>query len=1132
MTDSQPTPANEAERLRGLRTLGVLDSEAEPIFDALAQAAALVCGVPIALLSLVDSERQWFKANVGLEGVEETPREVAFCAHTIMDSEVMVVEDASLDSRFADNPLVTDDPSIRFYAGAPVSLPGDLRIGTLCAIDRQPHTLDAQQRAVLQHLANAAARALMLRQHSHDRLAAALKTQQMLGWLYQSTPAMLFSIDAQGYLIRVSDTWLQRLGYERSEVIGRRLMDFVSPDSMPYIRDVVRPAFIGAGRIDNVAGQMVCKDGRIIDAAFSAVLERDAQQRVVSALGVIEDVTAEQRAERRLRKSRDRIQSVLAGTGAGTWEWNVQTNETRFNERWAEMIGYSLVELEPVSLETWTKFAHPDDLAESFELIEQHLRGETAYYEHEGRMRHKDGHWVWVSDSGQIAEWDADGNALWMMGTHTDITARKVAELALRENQRLLERTGEIAEVGGWAYDLITERLHWSDQAYRIQDVEPGSAITVNMGLNLYPDAARHEVEQAFADAIANGTPWDIEVPMVTRAGRSIWVHVAGAPEIENGQVVRLVGVIQDITRRHVAERKLAENRELLQVTLESIGDAVITTDLEGGVKWLNPVAERLTGWTFEQARGQPLARVFSIVHEASREPAADPVARCLAEGKLEALAENTVLIARDGNEYGIKDSAAPIRDRDGDALGVVLIFHDVSEQRRLNQEMGYRATHDALTGLANRSEFETRLSRVLQQAHERSTTNALMYIDLDQFKIVNDSCGHAVGDQLLQQISGILDHCVRKRDTLARLGGDEFGVILEHCSVAQAKRVAQAICDEVNEYRFVHEDKPYRVGTSIGLVPIDGNSPNEASVLQAADSACYAAKEAGRNRVHIWREKDQAIRARHGQMQWAGRIEQALDQDRFVLYGQRIVPLSAEAKGLHCEVLLRIRADDDSLVLPGAFLPAAERYHLASRIDRWVVRNTFAALAAIGTDSGVIDTVSINLSGHSIGDQVFHGFLTDMIKAARFDVGKLCLEITETAAITHIGDARRFIGEMRKLGIRIALDDFGAGASSFGYLKSLPVNYLKIDGQFIRELIADPLDLAAVRCFIEVAAVVGIETVAEFVEREDVLAKLNELGVDFAQGYLLHRPQPLAELFKLAATASMPTISGIRHVA
>jgi len=408
----------------------------------------------------------------------------------------------------------------------------------------------------------------------------------------------------------------------------------------------------------------------------------------------------------------------------------------------------------------------------------------------------------------------------------------------------------------------------------------------------------------------------------------------------------------------------------------------------------------------------------------------------------------------------------------------------------------------------------------VLQKSHEDNSKHFLLYIDLDQFKLVNDSCGHVIGDQLLQQVSKLLSSAVRDRDTLARLGGDEFAIILEHCTDEPAQRVAQQICERMDDFRFMHDGKRFRIGASIGLVPVDNRWATTESIMQAADTSCYAAKEAGRNRVHLWFDSDMAMRTRHGEMQWTDRIGQALDEDLFVLFAQRIVPLVDAPRGVHAEVLLRMVDSDGSLIPPGAFLPAAERFHLASRIDRWVLKHAIDWMKALPS-LDTIENLSINLSGQSVGDRAFHRWAMELLNEAGSKLcQKLCIEITETAVVTNLADAALFIEQVHVAGIKVALDDFGAGASSFGYLKSLSVDFLKIDGQFIRDLVSDPLDEAAVRCFTDVAKVVGVKTVAEFVENPDVLERLRVIGVDYAQGFLLHRPAPIDEI--LTATTEV----------
>jgi len=491
-----------------------------------------------------------------------------------------------------------------------------------------------------------------------------------------------------------------------------------------------------------------------------------------------------------------------------------------------------------------------------------------------------------------------------------------------------------------------------------------------------------------------------------------------------------LISANEDARRAAV---ELENQFELLQVTLTSIGDAVVTTDVDSLVTWLNPVAERLTGWTKADAVRQPISRVFNIVDAVTRIPIPSPVPSSIRQDRAVGLPQQTVLISRDGSESGIEDTAAPIRNAAGEVLGAVLVFHDVTAQRHMSGEMVFRAMHDALTGLVNRGEFELRLQGILANAQLADTEQALLYIDLDQFKLVNDACGHTVGDQLLRQVSELLASVVRADDTLARLGGDEFGLILEHCDMGRAQGVGQEICELLDDFRFIHEGRRFRIGASIGLVPVDARWASAEVLLQAADAACYAAKDAGRNRVHTWFDTDQAMLARRGEMQWTTRIEQALDEDAFVLYAQRIQAIHADSRGTHAEVLLRMRGPDGGLISPDAFMPAAERFNLATRIDRWVVSHTLRWFSEL-SDLEVVENLSINLSGQSIGDRAFQHWVLKMLEDAGHPVCiRLTFEITETSAVTNLADASHFFERVRALGLRIALDDFGAGASSFG---------------------------------------------------------------------------------------------------
>ena len=715
---SNPTEQTEQLRQQALDALDIVDSGTESAFDGLVQAASAICGAPIALISLIDHDRQWFKANVGLEGVKETPRCISFCTHAIKQSELFVVEDAQIDPEFSVNPLVTGDPHIRFYAGAPLGLSCGATVGTLCVISRQPMRLDEDQREVLCNLSKTAVHLLE----------------------------------------------------------GRRA------------------------------------------ARMEAKYRQEAEQ-----------ITA------------DMPIGLYATDAAGGFYYT--------NARWQELYGLSLEE----SLGNgWTETLHPEDRSAVF------------------------GEWI------QAAE----------------------EQRQFQKTFRLLRRDGSV--------------IHVQSQAKAQRD--------------------------------------------------------------EAGTITHFLGFVQDVT---------------------------------------NEVA--------------------------------------------------------------------------------------------LNAEILFQANHDHLTGLFNRRAFEICLSQCFTKSREaEAQDHALLYIDLDQFKIVNDAAGHAAGDRLLVEVAGLLKPFQSPQASLARLGGDEFALLLPHCSVMQAEETAQLIIETFEVFRFQARNQQFRVGVSIGVVPLQEQSLRPDAVMQAADTSCFIAKESGRNRWHTWVEGNVDTMRRNQAMRWVTRLQNAMDEERLVLYAQRIFPLDPTANtSLRVELLLRLREADGTLVMPGAFLPPAERFQLATRLDQWVLEKTLTMLGELNS-LDCISHIALNVSGQSVVDASFLRTVDQLLARAGPEISRrLCFEITETSVISSVTSALTFISMVRKRGATVAIDDFGAGTASFGTLKSLEMTQLKIDGQFVTGVIDDPLDNVAVRSFVDAAAVIGLTTVAEFVGSASVLERLREIGVDYAQGYFLHRPEP-----------------------
>jgi diguanylate cyclase (GGDEF)-like protein/PAS domain S-box-containing protein len=591
------------------------------------------------------------------------------------------------------------------------------------------------------------------------------------------------------------------------------------------------------------------------------------------------------------------------------------------------------------------------------------------------------------------------------------------------------------------------------------------------------------------------------------------------------GAIVGYEGTLTDITERKRAEIQLYEEKEKAQVTLQSIGDAVITTDAEGRVEYLNPVAEELTGWDSREACGRPVAEVFHVVSEATRQPLDSPILHCLREGRVVDMVEPSVLVNRRGQEISVQDSAAPIRDRGGRLIGVVMVFHDVSQERRLQRALSYQATHDALTGLINRREFEHRLNEALQVARQDpSIRHVVMYLDLDQFKVVNDTCGHQAGDRLLKQITSVLQTRVRTSDTLARLGGDEFGVLLQDCPLEMAQRIGEDLRQAIRDFRFEWQDRVMNVGVSIGLAEMNGECETLSTIMSAADVACYSAKESGRNRVHTYNEG--RAPERHREMQWVSRLNRACEEERLVLYCQPIVPIrQGVAATRQFELLLRMRDESGQLVLPNEFIPAAERFNVMPAIDRWVVRQACRHLAHRRESGSVAPyCLTINVSTTTINDEQFLDHVIAEMANADVSPGSLCFELTETTAMTSLAAATHFISELRKRGVKFSLDDFGSGLSSFMFLKNLPVDYVKIDGQFVHNVAQDPIDRSMVEAITQIAGAMGIGTIAERVDSAEVLEQLALIGVQYAQGHYIASPQPVEVLQTLIAS---PDASG-----
>ncbi len=605
-----------------------------------------------------------------------------------------------------------------------------------------------------------------------------------------------------------------------------------------------------------------------------------------------------------------------------------------------------------------------------------------------------------------------------------------------------------------------------------------------------------------------------VEVQLINGDERDLWAELHSRVIDFNGTRA-LLTVARDISHRKSMEASLGRGKLQARTTLESIGEGVITTDTAGIIDYMNKAAEHLTGASRSSGLGKRLTDLVALVDENDRESLGDPVQKCLNERKRISLGRRALLLSKQGErECSVELTASPIRGPDGTVAGCVIIFHDVTEIRGLTRRMSYQASHDALTGLINRAEFERRLQGALKSARSADGAHVVCYLDLDRFKAVNDTSGHQAGDNLLREIASLLKEKVRDSDTVARLGGDEFGLLLVGCPLDKGRQIADDVCQAVADYRFVRHDRIFDVGVSIGLVEVGHESGSAETVLGAADSACYVAKQQGRGRVHVYSARDEVVARQRGEIQWLQRLQRALKEDRFELFVQPIVSVAGRVReGPAMEVLLRMRDESGELVLPAQFLDSAARYQLMPHIDRWVVQATLTAIA-----SGVLRlpderSCAINVSGQALGDEDFLEFVVETLDHSGVSPSQLCFEVPESAVVTNLDRAQRFINVLHGIGCRFALDNFGSGIGSFSNLKQLSVDYLKIDGAYIRDLATDSVNRAMVTAMIKLARTLDFQVVAAQVEDQASFDAVRRMGIDFAQGNIVERPHALQSI-------------------
>jgi Amt family ammonium transporter len=891
---------------------------------------------------------------------------------------------------------------------------------------------------------------------------------------------------------------LELVGGSENELIGLPFWEVVHPDHRELVRERGEARLRGEAVPSRYQFKILRRDGseRWIDFTAGKILFEGAPAGLGTAFDVTElraALAAREASEERLRLAQEAAQIV-------TWEWEVGADRLICSPYAEALFGLGPGEL--VSSEAFAAVVHPEDLPGFARAVRTAVRtGEPMV--HEVRLRTPRGE-RWVLEQARVVR-QADGSVR-LLGAAHDITRRKLVELALEASRE--------------QFRVLVE--HQAELVAKLD--EHGCLSYVSPSFCEFFARPAHELLGGPAPFLVEGERNASEVlrrlivpPHSLRferrlQGRSGWRWISWSCTAlldEARRVTEILAVGRDSTERKRAEEALYEEKERAQVTLAAIADGVVRTDATGHVDFLNPVAERLTGWSLINAYGRPVQEVVQLLEERTRRPVASPLERCLREQRPIQDTTPLVLVERSGGEAEVRTSVSPLRDRDGELRGAVLVFSDLTPLRTAEREMQHLATHDPLTGLPNRRAFEERLSSELLAARAGRHEVALLYLDLDEFKLVNDTCGHTAGDHLVRQVAEVLRGALRQEDWLARLGGDEFGILLPATNAHQARRHASDLVRTLHQQRFSWEGRSFDVGASIGVVPLGEINGDWTAVLAAADAACYAAKEGGRARVHLYRPDDRVLADRYGDMLWVHRLRDALAEDRLRLFCQPIHPLARHDTPPLGEILVRLADEGGEIVPAAAFIRAAERYHLTPAIDRWVVNAAIHRIARRPPDETT--RYAINLSGLSLGEEGFLDHVVSVLEAASADPSRICFEITETAAVANLAPALRLMGVLKQMGCRFVLDDFGSGLSSFGYLKNLPVDYLKIDGAFVRSIAEDKMHRVMVESINHVGHAIGIATIGESVETAAIHANLVAIGVDYGQGYWLSRPAPLA---------------------
>lgn len=921
-------------------------------------------------------------------------------------------------------------------------------------------------------------------------------------------------LSLEGKWISTNQSLCDILGYQKTELMKIKYNDLIYPDDLASNSKLMHQVIDGNIQTFKLEKRYIHQTGKPVWIQLVVSGVYDKNQTLIYFILQIQNIDQRIHMEKALHESEERWKFALESAEQGVWDLDPRTGNVFISKFWKGLLGYQENEMGN-TLNEWIALIHPEDRDHVSVNIRHALEGDTDEYACEYRILCKDAIYRWILDKGKVIEKSSSHQPERMIGTYTDIHQLKMTEEESKKLSQRLLLAIEAGSAGIFEYDIHANFLNWDDRMLQLYGIDK-HAFTPDLNSwfsRIHPDDLDREIA-LFQSVIKDKNEYETEYRIIYPSGEVRSLRAKGII-LKNGYGTpySLLGLNWDITDQKQLTTDLFHEKERLRVTLQSIGDAVIVVNDQGCIDYMNPIAEELLGYKTPEAQGKAIDEICYLMSEDNGKRLINPAITCLKNKMASYSHETSILVNKMDEYYYIQNYGSPIQSQSNEIIGAVLVLHDVTVNRDLQNELKYQASHDLLTGLINRREFEHQLSEIINHNEHSHHGHSLCFIDLDRFKIVNDTAGHAAGDELLRNLGVNLQQCIRESDTIARLGGDEFGLILPHCPIETAVSICEQIIQTLKNYKFTWNGKIYDVGASIGLVNFQPQTSNVATLMSQADVACYAAKNQGGNTVSVYIESDSEASLYHTEIKIVSDIKEALEASRFSLFAHEIKSLSSNVKPhSYYELLIRLIDSNGQLLPPKQFIPAAERYNLMVKIDEWVIKKVLLQLDQKITATPNL-SVSINLSANSINSPTFLQFLRNTLAVTSIPKHRIGFELTETAVINHLTKAGEFLRVIQNEGCFVALDDFGTGLSSFNYLKHFPVKYVKIDGSFVRMIDKSHVDLAIVESINQLAHRLDALTIAEFAESPQIIHTLTELGVDYAQGHAISEPMLLENL-------------------